>query len=113
MAAGTLILLLINVFSGLSDFKSLSVLNYNDLFLIIYMGTIATALAYLLFNLSLKKIEVIRATGFKFLIPVSGVGLSVLFLGERPGIVSYAGILIVIFSIFLIQRNVATTKAES
>ena len=113
MAAGTLILFIINISTGLSDFKLITELNYGDLFLIIYMGIIATALAYLLFNLSLKKIDVIRATGFKFLIPVSGVSLSVIFLGERPAIASYAGILIVIFSIFLIQRNVYSKSTES
>ena len=105
MAAGTLFLLLINIITGSTDFNILAALHLRDLLLIIYMGVIATAIAYLLFNLSLKKIDVVKATGFKFLIPVSGVGLSILFIGERPAITLFAGIIIVIFSVFLIQNN--------
>ena len=107
MLAGTLVLLVINLFQSgfISDLRLLS--DPSDLMLIIYLGCISTALPYVLFNNSLKHIDVIKASGFKFLIPVSGVGLSIIFLSERPAVAVYAGIFIVIISVFLVQRNPA------
>ena len=113
MAIGTIMLLFVSILSNSADFGLLAAIDTIDAGLIIYMGIAATALSYLLFNLSLKELDVIKATGFKFLIPVSGVGLSIIFLGERPAIATYAGIIIVIFSIFLIQHTGFKTGTES
>ncbi len=105
MMFGTILLTVFNIATG--SFSGFSVENFSmfDITLVIYLGTVGTAFAYLLFNLSLKSVDVIIATAFKFLIPVSGILLSVLFIGERPGISVYAGVIIVIFSVFLIQRK--------
>ena len=105
MLAGTILLFIVNIFSG-SFFSDLRMLTKpSDILLILYLGCAATALPYLLFNNALKHIDVIKATGFKFLIPVSGVSLSIIFLSERPEFAVYAGIIIVILSVFLIQRS--------
>ncbi|MBI9106952.1 MAG: DMT family transporter [Spirochaetales bacterium] len=105
MAAGTALLLLINIFSEgfISDLKVLA--RPSDLLLIVYLGCISTAFAYILFNNSLRYIDVIKASGFKFLIPVSGVGLSIIFLKERPSLFVYGGILLVFISVFFIQSS--------
>lgn len=111
MAAGTIVLFIIaalKVDNFVGIFKTAAV---HDTVLILYLGIVATAAAYILFTQSLQHIDVVKATAFKFLIPVSGVGLSVIFLGERPVIAIYAGILIVIFSVLLIQRSPAKTSA--
>lgn len=71
--------------------------------LLIYIGVVGTALVYPLFNLALKARGVVRAVGFKLLIPVFGIALSVILLGERPGIYTYVGAGIVIASVYLIQ----------
>jgi drug/metabolite transporter (DMT)-like permease len=104
MLFGTFFLFIINLFSSsfFSDIRGLTAVS--DILLILYLGCVSTAFAYLLFNNSLKYIDVVKASGFKFLVPVSGVGLSILFLGERPSIFVYAGVTIVILSIVLIQR---------
>jgi len=105
MAFGTVLLLIINIFTKgfFADLKVLT--NPKDLILIICLGCVSTAFAYVLFNSSLKYIDVIRASGFKFLIPVSGVSLSIIFLKERPSIFVYAGILLVIISVIFIQST--------
>jgi drug/metabolite transporter (DMT)-like permease len=72
--------------------------------LLIYIGVIGTALVYPLFNLALKATGVVRAVGFKLLIPVFAVALSVFLLGERPGLFTYVGAAVVIASVYLIQR---------
>jgi drug/metabolite transporter (DMT)-like permease len=64
---------------------------------------VGTALVYPLFNMALKANGVIRAVGFKLLIPVFGIALSVVLLGERPGLFTYIGAVIVIASVYLIQ----------
>jgi len=76
-----------------------------NILLIIYLGVFATALPFFLFNYALKYIDVIRAAGFKFLIPVTGVSLSILLIGERPGAWTLAGIGVVVFSVIILQRK--------
>ena len=105
MSIGTFFLFLISLASGKFFSGVQSVSTIRDIFLIIILGIASTALPYLLFNMSLNRITVVRATAFKFLIPISGIGLSIIFLGERPALITYAGILIVILSVFLIQRS--------
>ncbi len=105
MTAGTIILFLYNLFTVDHFLNQVFIPAGTDVLLIVYLGSIGTAAAYLLFSLALHKIDVLKATAFKFLIPVSGISLSMIFLGERPAIAVYAGIFIVIFSVFLIQRN--------
>jgi drug/metabolite transporter (DMT)-like permease len=102
MLSGTIVLfaaaLLINgtrVFQGITPGSWL---------LLIYIGVVGTALVYPLFNLALKATGVVRAVGFKLLIPVFAVVLSVILLGERPGLFTYIGAVIVIASVYLIQR---------
>jgi drug/metabolite transporter (DMT)-like permease len=61
--------------------------------LLIYIGMVGTALVYPLFNLALKATGVVRAVGFKLLIPVFG-----------PGLFTYIGAVVVIAAVYLIQR---------
>ncbi len=105
MAFGTLLLFITSLFVVNNFFYELSSIKGRDILLILYLGSIATAAAYMLFSLSLKEYDVVTSTAYKFLIPVSGVSLSIIFLEERPAIAVYAGILIVVFSVFLIQKD--------
>jgi drug/metabolite transporter (DMT)-like permease len=72
--------------------------------ILLYVGVVSTALVYPLFNLALKSAGVVRAVGFKLLIPVFGIALSYLLLGERPRILTYVGAAIVIGSVHMSQR---------
>ena len=80
---------------------------FSDMLLILYLGLFATALPFFLFNYALKYVDVIRAAGFKFLIPVTGVTLSVIFIHERPCPWTVTGIAIVVFSVIILQRKSA------
>jgi drug/metabolite transporter (DMT)-like permease len=102
MLSGTVFLLAVALFITGSDvFQGITL---NSWPLLIYIGMVGTALVYPLFNLALKANGVVRAVGFKLLIPVFGIALSVVLLGERPGLYTYSGAVIVIASVYLIQR---------
>ena len=102
MLSGTVVLLVAAVFiSGNQVFQGITLGSWP---LLIYIGVIGTALVYPLFNLALKATGVVRAVGFKLLIPVFGIALSIILLGERPGLYTYVGAAIVIASVYLIQR---------
>lgn len=102
MLSGTVVLLVAAVLiTGNRIFQGITQSSWP---LLIYIGVVGTALAYPLFNLALKATGVIRAVGFKLLIPVFAVALSVILLGERPGLFTYVGAAIVIASVYLIQR---------
>ena len=102
IAAGTVILFAVALAGG-AEFSVLYSVNWKDWLRIVYIGVLATAVAYIIFNHALHAIGVIRATGFKFLVPVFGVVLSILFLGERANAAVYGGIGIVLVAIFFIQ----------
>ena len=102
MLSGTVVLLVAAVvISGNRVFQGITLGSWP---LLIYIGVIGTALVYPLFNLALKATGVVRAVGFKLLIPVFGIVLSIILLGERPGLYTYIGAAIVIASVYLIQR---------
>jgi drug/metabolite transporter (DMT)-like permease len=70
-----------------------------------YGGFVPTFLSMLSGTaVALKDTGVLRAVGFKLLIPVFGIALSVILLGERPGLPTYAGALTAIASAYLIQH---------
>jgi len=101
MLSGTMFLLAAALLlSGSAVFQGISLKSWP---MLIYIGVVGTALVYPLFNLALKANGVIRAVGFKLLIPVFGIALSVVLLGERPGLFTYIGAVIVIASVYLIQ----------
>jgi drug/metabolite transporter (DMT)-like permease len=102
MLSGTVFLLAAALFiSGSELFQGITLKSWP---LLIYIGVVGTALVYPLFNLALKANGVVRAVGFKLLIPVFGIALSVVLLGEKPGLFTYIGAAIVIASVYLVQR---------
>jgi drug/metabolite transporter (DMT)-like permease len=102
MLSGTVVLLAVALFlTGNRVFSGVTSASWP---LLIYIGVVGTALVYPLFNLALRATGVIRAVGFKLLIPVFGIALSVVLLGERPGGFTYVGAAVVIASVYLIQR---------
>lgn len=105
MLSGSLVLMAVSL--GLNDW-SVQLREFHgtlDVILVLYLGIIATALPFFLFNYVLKYMDVLRAAGFKFLIPVTGVALSMLFIGEKPGVWTLIGIVIVVISVIILQRK--------
>ena len=101
-AAGTGVLF-VAVFVGGGRFSALGSVGWKEWLFILYIGVIATALTFLLFHKAITLIGVIRATGFKFLVPVFGIILAMIFLEEKLNILVLLGIAIVLIAIATIQ----------
>lgn len=106
MVSGTAFILIINTIRGqrIDQILNLSPLS---IVMVLYLGVIGTSLTYLAFNKALVNMPVTAATSYKMLIPVSGMILAVIFLGEHPDIPTIAGVAVVITSVFIIQRGPA------
>ena len=102
MASGTIALCIVvlSVQGYLVDIGSLT--GFEILFLL-YIGFFCTAYFFLVFNRALQEIGVVKSIGFKLLIPIFGVVLSMIILGERPSAVSYIGMAVVILSLMMLQ----------
>ncbi len=103
MVSGTIFIFAINTFRGQSP---LAIMNLPPLsvFMVLYLGFIGTSITYLVFNLALTKMSVTTATAYKLLIPVFGLILAVIFLGEKAGTATLTGIFIVVGSVYVIHN---------
>lgn len=72
-------------------------------FFLLFIGIFSTAMLYLVFNRALHTVGVVESIGFKLLIPVFGIILSIILLDERPPFTAFIGAGIVIGSIIFIQ----------
>ncbi len=105
MFSGSVFLAFVVVgYSG--GFEALAGISLIDWGALLYIGVIGTALVYLIFNKALQAIGVVRAVGFKLMIPVLGALFSVILLGERPGVAYIVGTLLVLGAIYFIQKPV-------
>jgi drug/metabolite transporter (DMT)-like permease len=103
MTAGTAILLLFIAATGTGS--RLGAITPRDWLLLAYIGIVATAIGYLVLNTGIRHVGVVRAVGFKFLIPVFGIALSVAFLGERFTPVDAGGAALVFAALYLTQSR--------
>jgi drug/metabolite transporter (DMT)-like permease len=78
---------------------------------LLYLGTFGTAVGFVLYFEGVSRIGVIRSGSFAYLIPVCGVILSVIFLGERLTALTVAGGLLVLCGLWIVQRGSAATAA--
>ncbi len=102
MVSGTIALCIVvlSVQGYLVDIGSLT--GFKILFLL-YIGFFCTAYFFIVFNRALHVVGVVKSIGFKLLIPIFGVVLSMIILGERPLPLSYIGMGVVIVSLAIIQ----------
>ncbi|MEM2722335.1 MAG: DMT family transporter [Thermoplasmata archaeon] len=91
---------LVAIFSGPLVLKNL---NLEFFTIVIYMGTLGTSIAMLIYLYFLKKYNVSRISPYLFLVPILSVLLSVLILHEKIAFINYFGILFVIVGIYLSQ----------
>lgn len=96
------IILLFLAFVGGADFKGVAALAAGDWISVLYIGIVTTALVYIIHNRAIAVVGVIPTVSMKFMIPVFGVLLSMLILGERPGFGTVSGMIIVSAAILLI-----------
>ncbi len=100
--AGTALLALI-VFLLKGELIPYESISGKQMFFLLFIGFFSTAMMYLVFNRALQTVGVVESIGFKLLIPVFGIVLSIILLAERPPVVSFIGAGIVIVSIIGIQ----------
>ena len=104
MVSGTFFIFIINIFRSQSPVQ-ITTLPALSIGLILYLGFIGTSMTYLMFNMALSHMSVSIATSYKLLIPVFGLFFAVIFLGEQPGVATLIGILIVVSSVYIIQKE--------
>ncbi len=94
-----------------SPFEIIATFTGADAAVLLFLGIVSTVIPYLLFNRALIYMPVATAAGFKFLISVFGVLLSILFLGEYLSLSTIIGAIIVFGALGLIQweRKTAAT----
>lgn len=102
--SGMVVLLVLSLFSG-ADLTAPAAFTPLEWVMVAWNGMVATALVYLLHNRSLVEIGVIKTIRLKFLIPVFGVLLSIIFLGEPIGVRLVLGMAVVIGATVIIQME--------
>lgn len=104
MTSGTFFIMILNIFRNQSPVQLLDLPAFS-IILVLYLGIIGTSLTYLTFNKALTRMTVTSATSYKLLIPVFGLIFAVIFIGEHPGTATLLGILIVVSSVYIIQKD--------
>lgn len=72
---------------------------------ILYLAVFASVLAYILWNRGVANVGANRAGLFVHLMPVFGITLAVIFLGERPELYHATGMLLVFLGIYVGSRR--------
>lgn len=75
-----------------------------DISVLLWLGVVATGVAYLLFSVGLKTVNSGTGVALALMEPVAAVCLAILIVGERPGIVSILGMGIVLLGLALLIR---------
>ena len=78
-----------------------------------YLGSLGTALGFVLFYLGVQRIGSARASAYTVLIPLFGVSLTVPILGEALSPISFLGAAIVIGGLSLTQSQATAPQAET
>lgn len=69
------------------------------------LALFGSALVYWLWFSVLEEVELSRAIVFSFLVPIFGLTIGAVFFGERPSVVQFSGILLVIAGIVFANLN--------
>jgi drug/metabolite transporter (DMT)-like permease len=72
---------------------------------ILYLGIVATAAAFFLWNKGLRMVNAARGGLFFFFQPLAGTLLAWLFLGERVGITFWIGAILILGGVFLVVQE--------
>jgi len=78
-----------------------------------YLGTLGTAVGFVLFYLGVQRIGSARASAYTVLIPLFGVSLTVPILGESLDPISLVGAAIVIAGLWLTQSRAVAPRAPA
>jgi drug/metabolite transporter (DMT)-like permease len=81
-----------------------------DLLGLLYLGTVASALAFVLWAYGLRHLEAGQAAVFANLTPLVGVAVAALLLGERVTVVQFGGGLLILGGVWLTTRRPAAGR---
>jgi drug/metabolite transporter (DMT)-like permease len=112
-AFGTLLLIPAAIYE--SSGKSFPAISASGWLSVLYLGAVASAGAYWLYNRSLKYLEASQTAIFMNLLPVIGVAVAVLFLGESLTVWQLTGGALVLLGVWvsLQSRNPSSSKSVS
>jgi len=97
---GLFILTLLN-----KELTLLQTITVKEIILLIYLGGITTALAWVIWFKTIENIGVINTSPFFFLVPISGIILSNIFLNEMITLFIVIGTLFTLIGIYIIQKD--------
>lgn len=107
MGAGSLLLLPLSIYEVASvGLKPLSLLGWLG---VLYLGGVASGLAYLLYNTSLRHLDASAVGVYTNLIPVVGVLTGVIVLGEPLSMRAIAGGVVVMLGVWITSRSESRT----
>lgn len=100
---GSILLFLIAIlFEKVSNLFLFSVKSW---FILLYLGIVASAITFFLWNFALSKMEASKASVFLFLGPVIAVIIGWSFMGEVITIYTIIGSVLVLFGVYLTERK--------
>ncbi|MFB0546400.1 MAG: EamA family transporter, partial [Anaerolineae bacterium] len=73
--------------------------------IVLYLGIVASAITFFLWNYALSKMDASKASVFLFLGPVIVIIISWLFMGEVITIHTIIGSVLVLFGVYLTERQ--------
>jgi drug/metabolite transporter (DMT)-like permease len=103
MICGALLLAPAAVWEG--SWSSLAAASPKALSSIAYLAVLGSIVAFVFLQVGVARIGAARASAFTLLVPLFGVGLSMLFLAEQPSGVTFAGGAVVLAGLWLIQSD--------
>ena len=77
----------------------------SDIGILLWLGVIATGIAYLLFSMGLRWVSSSTGVALALAEPVAAVCFAIAIVGERPGLVSLTGMAIVLLGLGLLVRS--------
>lgn len=80
-------------------------LSVGDVLVMLWLGVVATGVAYLLFTTGLKSVSSATGVALALAEPVTAVVLAVLVVGERPASISYLGLMLMLFGLGILVRS--------
>ena len=79
---------------------------------LLYLAIVGTVVSFVFLFEGINQIGVTRAASFVLLIPVFGVSLAALVLGERVSVMTLAGGALVLLGLWLVQRDSGSVSAS-
>ena len=102
-ALGSITLAVLSIILEPGGYASLTAASPRALGGVVYLGTIGTVLSFVFYYVGVQQIGASRASAFSVLIPLFGVTLTTILLGQSFGLIGTVGAALVIVGLWLTQ----------